>query len=238
MVCPSVARAVLCKQTGVNFRGLLPVQRAHAESHCFFCADSSGRGYLLRKSAETREATARSCLPWSDIIRAAKDLNRKANFLFCVFRAADPFVKNFLFKSYCLSLYGCSLWSLSSSSIKLIEVTLNKLLDKLWCFPLISHSSIVHCVAQIDTVSDIVFSRFLSLLSSSLTSSSSLVQSVFSVSSQLMYSFSGYNNIFGSKHLIDYSSTDFCIADIVRKVRHLYGFSSPCEGLICYVTCS
>ena len=96
----------------------------------------------------------------------------------------------------------------------------------------------MHCVAQIDTISDIVFSRFLSLLSSSLTSSSSLVQSVFSVSSQLMYSFSGYNNIFGSKHLIDYSSTDFCIADIVRKVRHLYGFNSPCEGLICYVTCS
>ena len=29
---------------------------------CFF-ADSAGRGYLLRKSAETREATDRSCLP-------------------------------------------------------------------------------------------------------------------------------------------------------------------------------
>ena len=41
----------------------------------------------------------------SDIIRAAKDLNQKANSLFCVFRAADPFVKNFLFKSYCLSLW-------------------------------------------------------------------------------------------------------------------------------------
>ena len=174
----------------------------------------------------------------SDIIRAAKDLNRKANSLFCVFRSADPFVKNFLFKSYCLSLYGCSLWCLSSPSIKLIEVTLNKLLRKLWCLPRISHSSIVHCVAQIDTISAIIHSRFLSLLSSSLTSSSSLVQSVFSVSSQLMYSFSGYNNIFGSKHLIDYSSTDLCIADIVRKVRHLYGFNSPCEGLICYVTCS
>ena len=81
----------------------------------------------------------------------------------CVFRAADPFVKNFLFKSYCLSLYGCSLWSLSSPSIKLIEVALNKLLRKFWCLPWISHSSIVHCVAQIETISAIVFSRFLSL---------------------------------------------------------------------------
>ena len=34
----TVARAILCKQTGVNFRGLLPVQRAHAESYCFFYA--------------------------------------------------------------------------------------------------------------------------------------------------------------------------------------------------------
>ena len=32
------ARAGLCKQTGVNIRGLLPIQHAHAESHCLFCA--------------------------------------------------------------------------------------------------------------------------------------------------------------------------------------------------------
>ena len=32
----TVARSVLCKQTAVNFRGLLPEQRAHAEGHCFF----------------------------------------------------------------------------------------------------------------------------------------------------------------------------------------------------------
>ena len=134
----TVARAVLCKQTGMNFKDLLPVQRAHTENHCLFYAklgptctqvvyrteaksqsggkggrerllgkllllattypcwqtaktlsrssenatqelqlhlqgkknlrscffaDSAGRGYLLRKSAETREATARSCSP-------------------------------------------------------------------------------------------------------------------------------------------------------------------------------
>ena len=32
----------------------------------------------------------------SDIIRAVKDLNRKANSLFCVFHAVDPFVKSYL----------------------------------------------------------------------------------------------------------------------------------------------
>ena len=54
-------------------------------------------------------------------------MNRKANIKF---RAADPFVKCFLIKSYCLPLYGATLWSLSSSSIRLIEV--NKILRKVW----------------------------------------------------------------------------------------------------------
>ena len=110
----------------------------------------------------------------SDIIRVVKDLNRKANSLLYVFRAVDPFVKNFLLKSYCLSLYGCGLWSLSSSSMKILEVSLNKLLWKLWCLPRTSHSSIVHCISQINTISAFIFNRSHSLLSSSLTSSSSL----------------------------------------------------------------
>ena len=115
----------------------------------------------------------------SDIIRVVKDLNRKANSLLYVLCAVDPFVKNFLLKSYCLSLYGCGLWSLSSSSIKILEVSLNKLLWKLWCLPRTSHSSIVHCISQIDTISAFIFNRSHSLLSSSLTSSSSLVWSIF-----------------------------------------------------------
>ena len=69
------------------------------------------------------------------IIRAVKDLNRKANSLFLYFSCWDLFVNGFVFKSYCLSLYGCSLWSLSSSSIKLCEVALKKLLRKLWRLP-------------------------------------------------------------------------------------------------------
>ena len=39
-----------------------------------------------------------------DIIRAVKDLNRKANSVLCKFSSLDPFVKCFLIKSYCLSL--------------------------------------------------------------------------------------------------------------------------------------
>ena len=86
-----------------------------------------------------------------DIIRAMKDLNRKANSVLYKFSAADPFVKCFLIRSYCLSLYGSSLWSLSSSSIRLIEVALNRLLRKVWNLPYKSHAGIVHCIYHTDT---------------------------------------------------------------------------------------
>ena len=65
-----------------------------------------------------------------DIIRAVRDMNRKVNSILFTFSAADPFVKSFLVKIYCFSLYGCSLWALNSPSLKVIETALNKLLRK------------------------------------------------------------------------------------------------------------
>ena len=44
------------------FNGIAHLEGKKDLRSCFF-ADSAGRGYLLRKSAETREATARSCSP-------------------------------------------------------------------------------------------------------------------------------------------------------------------------------
>ena len=82
----------------------------------------------------------------ADILRVLKDMNRKANY---ILHFADPFVKSFLIHAYCLALYGCLLWSLSSKSIKLIEVAFNKILRKVWKLPCHSHTNIVHSVAHI-----------------------------------------------------------------------------------------
>ena len=114
-----------------------------------------------------------------DIIRAMKDLNRKANSVLYKFSAADPFVKCFLIRSY---LYG---WSLSSSSIRLIEVALNRLLRKVWNLPYKSHAGIVHCIYHTDTYCYIliycmyIYDHFCSLFSCSISSYSSLLRSVF-----------------------------------------------------------
>ena len=91
-----------------------------------------------------------------------KDMNRKANSVSCTFSSADPFVKCYLVKCYCLSLYGCTLWSLSTLSVKII---LNKILRKVWNLPRNSHTGILHCVAQVHTISNLLYKRFLSLYS-------------------------------------------------------------------------
>ena len=88
-----------------------------------------------------------------DIQRAVKDLNCKANNLLCIFHSLDPLIKTFLLRNYCLSLYGCCLCSLNSSSINVIEIALNKILRENLSSH--SHTGIVHCVSQIPSVSNI-----------------------------------------------------------------------------------
>ena len=94
------------------------------------------------------------------IIRVIEDLNRKANFVLCTFKSADPFVKCFLIKAYCLSLYDCTLWSLSCKSLHVIQVAINNVFRKVWNLPFKSHTAIVHCVARIFPICNLIFHRF------------------------------------------------------------------------------
>ena len=164
-------------------------------------------------------------------MRVVKDLNRKANFVLCTFHAADPFVKTFLLQSYCLSLYGCCLWSLNSPSISLIEIALNKILRNIWHLPPRSHTAIVHCVAQVDTISNLLYKRFQSFLSRSLSSSSPLINTIFNESSYCIYSFTGYNAFFRHKHIrvsLYRPNTQLCVISNMRAYdqRRIYASSS------------
>ena len=66
------------------------------------------------------------------IVRGTKDVNRKANTMMYTFRYADPFVMTFRFKMYCLPLYGCTLGSLSSPTMRSLQVAINKILRRSW----------------------------------------------------------------------------------------------------------
>ena len=53
-----------------------------------------------------------------DILSKCKDMIRKANSLLCSFSNLSPIVLTYLFRSFCLSLYGCALWNISSKCLK------------------------------------------------------------------------------------------------------------------------
>ena len=45
--------------------------------------------------------------------------------VYSIFPKVGPIPLSYLFSSYCLALYGCELWNLSSPGLKAIEVTFN-----------------------------------------------------------------------------------------------------------------
>ena len=163
-------------------------------------------------------------------------MNRKANTVLCTFGSADPFVKCFKIKSYCLSLYGSGAhYGLCHPPPS--EVALNKILRKVWNLPRHSHTAVVHCVALVPTVCNLLCKRFCSLYSCALSSSSLLVKSIFKNCSELMYTFSGYNHMSGHQHLRAFNDEDYNIATTIRYFRHVYGLYSPCEDIIKVLSC-
>ena len=172
-----------------------------------------------------------------DITRAIKDLNKKANSVLCLFHSADPVVKTYLIKMYCLSLYGCPLWSLSSKSLNCLQIALNKILRKVWSLPLRSHSSVVHCIARVPSVTNIILSRFDRFLSSISQLSSPIVSLIFDQVAVLPYNFLGYNNLYGENYFKIYSSLDQDISSFIRSIRVKHGTVSPFEYLITYLCC-
>ena len=122
-----------------------------------------------------------------DIEQAKKDLICKTN---CMLK---------LLSSFCLSLYGCALWSISSPELRSLETSFNNILRRIWSLPRMCHTEIFHCVAQLDSIYKIVIWRSSKLLSSA-------IHDVFSQSSRCVNTRIGYNTVYGSRHLKIYKN--------------------------------
>ena len=53
------------------------------------------------------------------------------------------------------------LWSLSCKSLHVIQVAINNVFRKVWNLPFKSHTAIVHCVARIFPICNLIFHRFI-----------------------------------------------------------------------------
>lgn len=151
------------------------------------------------------------------------------------FSAADPVVKSRLLQSYCLSLYGCSLWDLSCASIHSIEVSFNNILRRIWHLPRNYHTNILHLTARLPSLFNVVSSRSLSLLSSALSCPSLVVRKVFRDSRFLAYTHTGYNSICGNLHTKKYYHEDGLCATVIRHLRTAGTHTDPDINDMIYV---
>ena len=99
-----------------------------------------------------------------DIIAISKDMCRKANHLLHIFSCCDPSFKTQLFSSFCLSLYSAALWRVSCPQLRALEVSFNNILRKIWS--LTSYTCIVHSVARLQSIYNIVLNCSRKLIAS------------------------------------------------------------------------
>lgn len=133
-------------------------------------------------------------------------LSRAANSLFSTFPKIGPVPLTYLFSSYCLALYGCELWNLSSPGLRSLEVILNKCLRRIWRLPSTTHTCILHRCAGVQSIFNTVHSRFLNFIKNAKVSSNYLVRAIFS--QDLAYTPAGLNSLCGYKFLKNYSTED------------------------------
>ena len=163
---------------------------------------------------------------------------RKANCLFATFPRVGPYILTRLFQSYCLSLYGSCLWSLSSPALQNIEVAFNKILRRFWSLSPRRHSRIVHLVANLHSLFNVIYRRSKSLLFAAAQCPSLVVRTVFRDSSLYCFSFHGYNIMFGSRHIKHYYAEIIVCAAVIRSLRQSVADSnSDSEQIIRTISC-
>ena len=89
-----------------------------------------------------------------------------------------------------------------------------------------------------DFVHNCIQKRFNKFLSSCLASKVLLVKLIFSDCSQLAYTPVGYNVMYGQSYATFFSVFDVYAADIIRSYRLYYGFLSPFEDYISFLSSS
>ena len=164
-----------------------------------------------------------------DVDQKLCDMVKKANCVIASFPGIDPFILICLFQSYCLSLYGSNLWILSCTALQNLEVAFNKILRRIWHLPNCSHTGIVHLVAKLYSLFNVVYHRSNSLLRATAKCPSVLVQTIRD-SSVTCFSFCGYIAMFATRHLKIYHEQYRECATVVRDLRSCDSWTSNLDS--------
>jgi hypothetical protein len=168
---------------------------------------------------------------------AINELYGKMNVLHNQFKFADEDVMYSLFKTHCLSLYGCQLWDLSSSVMEKFAIAWRKCVRRLYNIPLQSHCDLLPYICKDTPITVQLHSRFLKFFVSLWYSSNAIVstcskvcmhKSQSRVSASLnhvcsKYKLCKYNpELFINCKLynVDYENVSFLNANTIREFIH------------------
>ena len=130
-----------------------------------------------------------------------------------------------------------ALWTLNCPAIKSLEISFNKILQRIWSLHARSHTNFVHHVARLPSLFKLIRSRSLSLLWTANLCSSHLVQSLFHQSSFCCYTFCGFNSLFGRCYLKHCNQQYAECADVIRSFRLNGQSNSDVEHVIRTISC-
>ena len=154
-----------------------------------------------------------------DIIAIRQDMCRKANHMLATFRCCNPVTKTKLMQSFCMSLYGSSLWKTSSTELRSLETARNNLLRKIWNLPKQCHTAILHKVAGVTSIYNIVTVRSRKLVIAAQKTGSHLLADVFCDAATLVYTNVGYNALHADRHWKNYNEAEELCAKFIRDAK-------------------
>ena len=101
-----------------------------------------------------------------DVIAVKQGMYCKANHMLTIFKSCDPNTKTKVTQSFCLSLYGASLWMAYSPEIRSLETAYNNLIKKIWNLSRRCHTAILHRVASVCSIYNMIITRCKMLVAS------------------------------------------------------------------------
>ena len=145
------------------------------------------------------------------ILKRRSDFVGQANNVLCFFNKLTSSVKNKLFRSYCMSMYGCELWLLSNDHIKDLCVSWRKSLRRIWGLPYDSHCYLLPLLSQCLPLADEICRRSLNFIKTCICNNSSLVRAVTNYGIQ----YGRYNSVLGHNVLYCAKIYKSCVQDII-----------------------
>jgi hypothetical protein len=99
----------------------------------------------------------------------------KVNLLLSQFGSVNENIRYSLFKTYCMPLYGCQLWDMSSRSMNLLFTAWRKCVRRIWKVHPMTHCNLLHLICNDLPVEQQIHKRFLKFLFSILESKNKII---------------------------------------------------------------